>query len=1474
MRAKILISGLAFLLGTLALVVGALSLAPEAGEAQTEPPGSEFKALVFTKTAGFRHDSIPSGVAMFRQMATENNFEMVHTEDSTIFNDQDLAQFDVLVMFQTSGDVWNAEQKAALERYQQGGGGVVAIHNAADMRNGYQWWDDLIGTTMTQHSAGGLAGTIKVADKVHPSTAGLPDRWQWREEWYNFDQNPRGDVHVLATADETTYDAGPSKMGADHPISWCHDYDGGRAWITGLGHHDYAYNEPLFQKHLLGGLRYAADVAASDCGGTQWSNFEKVTLDDATKAPMELDVAPDGRVFYVERLGELMVYKPDSRRTLLSGDVPVYTGGEDGLVGMALDPNFGQNNWIYLYYSPPGSEAVNRLSRFTVVGDQLDLSSEKKLLDVPAGRTNEPGHTGGGVEFGPNGDLYLSVGDDVNPFQSDGYAPIDERPGRKDFDAQGSSANTNDLRGKILRIHPEADGSYTIPNGNMFPEAQDANNKTRPEIYAMGFRNPFRFKVDEKTGAIVMADYGPDNGQANPGRGPDGKVEWNRITKPGFYGWPYCTANNLAYNDYNFATGQSGPKFDCQNPVNDSPNNTGLTNLPPIVPADIWYGYGAQPEWPEMGSGGAAPMGGPVYRYDPNLDSDTKWPEYYDGAAIFGEWARNYLREIRTDGSGKVLKVNPLLSDMVFKSPMDMEFGPDGSLYSLEWGGGYGIENPESGLYRIDYVKGTRSPIATAKADKTSGPAPLTVRFSSEGSRDPDDGDTIAYSWDLDGDGDTDSTEASPTFTYERAGDYKVQLTVTDSTGRTGTANISITAGNTAPVMKIEAPENGAFIDFGDQVRYRVTVTDPEDGPNIDCSKVTVTPSVGHDSHAHPLDPVTGCEGIIQTEEDGHSIDANIFFVLNASYKDNGAPGAGPLTASDQHILQPKHKQAEHFAGANRAQAENQSNAVGGKTVGGIGSGSWFSFKPTNLKNVNAITLRVSSATAASKVEVRQDAPDGPLVATANLKNTGGYNTFADLDPAPVTDAAGGTHELFFVAVGGAFTVDEVHFNGKGISENGRPVVEAKATPTSGTAPLDVSFTADATDPEGMALTYAWDFGVPGTDADKAAGKNASYTYRQAGTYEAALTVTDAGGARTVERIRVRVFPALEGEVYVSDIEWRSATNGWGPPERDRSNGEQGASDGNPLTINETAYQKGVGAHANSEIAISLGGKCQTFTSFVGIDDEVSGGSVVFRVLADDRVVAQTPTLNAQSPATELTADVAGAQVLKLVVTDGGNGNGEDHADWAEAKLRCGPAVPPNTAPEANNDTATTNAGEPADNIAVLDNDSDPDGDALSVEDTADPANGTASANADGTVRYAPDPGFTGEDTFAYTVSDGNGGTDSANVTVTVVEGTAPDTAAPVIKELSPQDGAGVRDRTPRVGATVLDRVDDLNKDNLEVYVDGRNVGSFDYFRGSDRLAWTPGRKMDFGRHTVRVAAEDSSGNRASTAWDFRVVRP
>ncbi|WP_184808140.1 ThuA domain-containing protein [Actinophytocola algeriensis] len=1059
------VAGLALLTG-----IGVASAQPvSASSAQADAT-----ILVFSKTAGFRHDSIPAGIAAIQTLGEQNGFAVEATEDAAAFTAGNLSRFAAVVFLSTTGDVLNAEQQTAFENYVDGGGGYAGVHAAADTEYDWPWYGSLVGAYFQSHPQIQEA-TIDVTARDHPSTAPLPYQWTRTDEWYNYRSNPRANVKVLATLDESSYDPGGGAMGDDHPIMWCHAQEQGRSWYTGLGHTQESYAEPEFLASLAGGIKYAAGLEAADCapddGGPAEppvdDDFDQITLakgEQVTGEPIALAVLPDRKVIHTSRDGRVWLTTPEATTTL-AGQLPVYNHDEDGLQGVAVDPDFATNRWVYLYYAPPLSTPAgdapengtaadfepfkghNQLSRFKLSeAGTLDLASEQQILQIPADR-GICCHAGGEIDFDGQGNLLLSTGDDTNPFASDGYSPIDERPTRNPaFDARRSSANTNDLRGKIVRITVGDDGSYTIPEGNLFAPGTE---KTKPEIYAMGFRNPFRFAVDKETGWIYLGDYGPDAGAANPARGPGGTVEFNLIKEPGNYGWPLCVGDNQPFIDYDFATGTSGAAFDCAAPKNESPHNTGLVDLPPARSAWIPYDGGSVPEF---GTGGESPMGGPVYHYDADLESTTKFPEFYDGKNFAYEWDRGWIKTIEVGADGERGAIEPFFDSMTLTRPMNIEFGPEGSLYVLDYGSGYFGGAEDSAVYRIDYTKGNRTPVVELSADKTSGPAPLTVQFDPAGTSDPDGGE-LTYAWDFDGDGTTDSTEATPqSHTYTNPGQYTAHLSVTDESGLTGAASVVVTAGNTQPAVKLDLPVNGGFFGYGDTVPFTVTVTDPEDG-QIDCSKVTVEYILGHDNHGHPLSRATGCEGEIVTPADeGHGLDANVFGVINASYTDTGADGAPALTGSDEIVLQPKLKQAEFFTENNGTQVVNATGASGGKRVGYIDDGDWIKFDPINLTGVDAIGYRISAGGPGGTITVRKNAVDGPVVQTVQVPTTGSPDNYQDIPPAPITDP-GGTGPLYLVFSGnggGLFDVDNIQVRGDGVAGPAEPQECTPFTPDEG----------------------------------------------------------------------------------------------------------------------------------------------------------------------------------------------------------------------------------------------------------------------------------------------------------------------------------------------------------------------------------------------------------------------------------------
>ena len=236
-----------------------LNLSVSAEEKQAE--NSATTILVFSKTTGFRHNSIPDANAFLRQHALDNGWSLVATEDAAAFNDDNLANFDAVVFLLTTGDVLNDTQQAAFERYIQAGGGYVGIHSASDTEYDWPWYGGLIGGYFNGHPRIQKASMDK-DESPHPSTEFLPDRWELEDEWYNFSPNPADSsgIHVLLWLDETTYSGGT--MGDSHPIAWAQEYDGGRAWYTGLGHRDALYTDEayaLFQQHVIAGIEWAAE---------------------------------------------------------------------------------------------------------------------------------------------------------------------------------------------------------------------------------------------------------------------------------------------------------------------------------------------------------------------------------------------------------------------------------------------------------------------------------------------------------------------------------------------------------------------------------------------------------------------------------------------------------------------------------------------------------------------------------------------------------------------------------------------------------------------------------------------------------------------------------------------------------------------------------------------------------------------------------------------------------------------------------------------------------------------------------------------------------------------------------------------------------------------------------------------------------------------------------------------------------------
>jgi len=595
---------------------------------------------------------------------------------------------------------------------------------------------------------------------------------------------------------------------------------------------------------LLGSIAVAC---AADAPPVEDYRFKVEKLLGGIPQPMELEFAPDGRLFINEYQGALKIYHPDTKQVTVAATLQVFNGLENGFLGFALDPKFAENHWIYCLYSPKGFNG-QYLSRFTMQGDTMDITSEKKLLQYDEQRL-ECCHHGASVEFGPDGNLYWSAGDNTNPFgDSLGYAPIDQRPGKEPWDAERSAGSTNSLAGKINRIHPLPDGTYEIPKGNLFPVGTP---KTRPEIFVMGCRNPWRMSIDERTGYVYWGEVGPDAGGDGP-RGPRGYDEINQARQAGNFGWPLFVANNQAYARYDYTSKQVGAKFDAGKPLNESPNNTGLRELPPAMPAFIYWPYGGSKEFPEIpNAGGRTACAGPVYYSAADVEKTNGFPAKFNHCLLFWDWERPFMKWARLDENSNLVGIEPFTSAVVLgnkaeqiekakpqvsagatlvKRPVDATFGKDGCLYLLDYGETWGA-NADAQLLKISYIRGNLPPVAHATVTPDSGREPLTVTLSAEGSRDPE-GDALKYEWVVLPGGKPFAAPEKSTVKLDKPGNYTLELHAIDGKGAVGTTSVPVVVGNTTPTVKFEQPRDGDFFTPGKPVAYRVSVSDPEDGPS------------------------------------------------------------------------------------------------------------------------------------------------------------------------------------------------------------------------------------------------------------------------------------------------------------------------------------------------------------------------------------------------------------------------------------------------------------------------------------------------------------------------------------------------------------------------------------------------------------------------------------------------------------------
>jgi cytochrome c len=980
----------------------------------------------------FSGNANDSYAAQLKEAGKKNGWKVVVTNDAHYFNEDSLKRFNTVALSFSTLNRLDYKSLPELKRYaESGAGGILAIKDTTLQHRGWPWLQSL----------------------VEKNDSNVPT--------LNNDRvlvvNKTADSKALTQALQLT-------IAAKQPL-------------------DYLK---------------AKTLAVPDS-----SRYTRIVLAEGLDEPMEMAILPNLNILFIERKGGVKMYNNETREVKTIANIGVFSGIEDGLLGVVLDPKFAENHWVYLYYAVAGEEAISRLSRFKLNNENLDLKSEQVLLEIPTQR-KYCCHSAGYLAFDAKGVLYLSTGDNTNAEETEGYTPVDERPGRELADDQATSANTNDLRGKILRIKPEEDGSYSIPDGNLFPKD---GSKGLPEIYTMGSRNPYRFSIDHKNGYVYWGDVGPDTKVVGEGGEYMSFDEINQAKGPGFFGWPYFLGNNQAFPKYDYDTKKPGDKKEPAKPINNSPNNTGERELPPAQSAMIWYGKIPSKNFPMVGSGGATAAAGPVYYSDLFPNAAYKLSDYYNGKLFIYEWIRGWIMAVTFDEKGNYLRMEPFLKHLKFSAPIDMQFSADGAIYMLEYGTNWFSKNTDAKLVRIEYQEGNRRPVAEIEIDKPYGAAPHTVSLSGNKSVDYDKSDKLNYNWKIDG-----KTIEGPItkYTFEKTGIHNAELVVKDDKGAVGIAKTKIHVGNTPPEVSIQTSINRSFYWDNQIMDYSVTVKDAEDKAidqnkvnvsfgyipqgkdvavilagnqdpsgykylkgsqmlgNLDCKachsmdKESVGPTYmaistryttkkdavkflsnkiiegGSGSwgeramSAHPAlsasDAAEMVNYILSLSEKpkrlplknaiplkdhrGKGIEGS--YLLNATYRDQGANGIEPLDGRDYISLRNPIVQADDFDKGNVRIATITTEFMA--YVTGLVNQSYIMFNDVDLTSIKQLKYRVQLKGSGGNIELRLNSKDGPLVSTLTVPAGNAPDVKSGWKELEAEVAATkGKHNLYFV---------------------------------------------------------------------------------------------------------------------------------------------------------------------------------------------------------------------------------------------------------------------------------------------------------------------------------------------------------------------------------------------------------------------------------------------------------------------------
>jgi glucose/arabinose dehydrogenase len=939
------------------------------------------------------------------------------------------------------------------------------------------------------------------------------------------------------------------------------------------------------------------------------SNFSAVQLAGGLD-PVALDVAPDGRVFVAEKPGRVRIIKNGALLSTAALTIPnVNNSNERGLLGLALDPNFGANGYVYVYYTRQNGGTVNnRVSRFTASGDLIAGNSELVLLEID-NLSGSGVHNGGGIFF-QNGKLFILTGENSNT---------------------SHSQNKGNLLGKVLRIN--ADGS--IPSDNPFVNDGSFSGKNKA-IYAMGFRNPFKGAAESAQGRVYVNDVGGSYYE-----------EINLLEAGKNYGWPTT----------------EGRRENWQMP----PDN--------YKDPELAYDHSS--------SGGCSITGGAFY-----TPTTAQFPQQYVGKYFFADYCNGWIRTF-----DPVTKAVANFATGVNR-PIDLLTGRDGSLYVIArggMGGGSEADNTSSNngvIWKINYTTNGAPVIAAGPTSRTVAPgASTTFSVSASGTPAP------AYQWQRNGSNIPGATGSSYTLSNVSTGDNgaRFRVVVSNSGGSVTSSEATLTvSANQRPTAQILRPTREVLFSGGDVITFEGSGTDPEDGV-LPASAFTWVIDLYHfdpPAHTHPAMPAlngvrSGTFTIPTSGETSQNIRYRIYLTVTDSQGASTtttfdvAPRLVNVTLASQPAgiglsLDGSAVSSPHtFVGVSRI--ERQLEAPATATV----SGGSYRFHSWSDGGARARTISTPSSDYTFTAQYMR-AADSPSNLSAGLDYAyyeGNYlalPNFGSLTPVKTGKSAA-------FSLSPANRADNFAFRFTGYLQ----------------VPTDGRYTFYTSSDDGSKL-YIGGTQVVDNDGLHGTQERSGSIFLQAGRHPIEVTFFESAGDQVLTvsyegpGIGKQAIPAsalsstgtgtppppppppgdCQATTYLSDLSWTSGTNGWGPIEKDRANGEQPAGDGPPLRLNGKSYTKGLGVHSESRITYALGNNYSRFKAEVGIDESKNGSpaSVIFEVKADGVTLDRSDIMR-PGMVRVIDVSVAGRQQLELLVTDAGDGGNSDHGNWADARL-------------------------------------------------------------------------------------------------------------------------------------------------------------------------------------------------------------